>query len=399
MTSTRPCPLCFGVECEVLHTQEFVLTEGHPLSSGYNVVTCESCGFVYADTTGEQRIYDQFYKEHSKYDHPVLSSGGGSSNADKKRLQETVNEISKHLTNKDARILDVGCASGGLLCIFREFGFNNLYGIDPSKNCVDQAKKYGHVSIGSLNDIPVNIGLFDLIVLSHVIEHVRDFAKGLLSLTHLLMPGERGGGLYVEVPDATKYSSYFVSPFHYFDTEHINHFSPITLSRAMQSAGLAVIVNGTKLTPLTDEVMYPACWALGKQQPSTVLPVEYMFDAELPRAIKSYIDLSRNFYDIHILQQLADSGSPVIVWGVGCSTTRLLAESPLAKANIVAFVDNNPSTWGKTLFGRKILKPEQLKEFTVPILITSKLYSKAIYSQLQDVLHLSNDVLLMYDLK
>ena len=46
----RGCPLCLSPGAEMLHHQPFVLPDGHPLGRGYDVVTCQGCGFVYADT-------------------------------------------------------------------------------------------------------------------------------------------------------------------------------------------------------------------------------------------------------------------------------------------------------------------------------------------------------------
>ena len=58
----RPCPICENVEAGLLHTQKFILPEGHPLSAGYDVVCCRECGFVYADTSVTQEQYDLLFK-------------------------------------------------------------------------------------------------------------------------------------------------------------------------------------------------------------------------------------------------------------------------------------------------------------------------------------------------
>ena len=64
----RNCAVCGGTEREILHTQEFYLPEGHPLGAGYDVVACEECGFVFADTMVNQAAYDLFYAKRSKYE-------------------------------------------------------------------------------------------------------------------------------------------------------------------------------------------------------------------------------------------------------------------------------------------------------------------------------------------
>ena len=75
--SERKCPICKTSECEVLHKQRFVLPEGHPQSSGYDVVCCGNCGFVFADTAVTQHDYDVFYEKFSKYQDKATSTGGG----------------------------------------------------------------------------------------------------------------------------------------------------------------------------------------------------------------------------------------------------------------------------------------------------------------------------------
>ena len=57
-----------STHCDVLHKQNFVLPEGHPLANGYLVVACDNCGFVYADTQVSQHDYDVFYARFSKYE-------------------------------------------------------------------------------------------------------------------------------------------------------------------------------------------------------------------------------------------------------------------------------------------------------------------------------------------
>ncbi len=56
--------------------------------------------------------------------------------------------------------------------------------------------------------------------------------------------------------------------------------------------------------------------------------------------------------------ELIASQRPLVVWGVGTHTQRLLATGGLAEANIVAFVDSNPNYLGKKLNNIPILAPE-----------------------------------------
>ncbi len=67
--SLRNCPICQEENGEILHTQNFVLPEGHPLSNGYDILCCDRCGFVYADTTVSQK--DRQFKNETHQPQPT----------------------------------------------------------------------------------------------------------------------------------------------------------------------------------------------------------------------------------------------------------------------------------------------------------------------------------------
>ena len=151
----RTCPICDGVVISSVHNQEFLLPQDHPLVSGYRVVTCLGCGFIYADSLADQESYDKFYTNLSKYEDTQTSTGGGESSYDSKRLRDTADSIALLMPNRDARIADVGCANGGLLSALRNSGYENLVGVDPSATCVRNVIAKGiHAATGSLTSIP-----------------------------------------------------------------------------------------------------------------------------------------------------------------------------------------------------------------------------------------------------
>jgi SAM-dependent methyltransferase len=219
----RPCPVCGSRQIERLHTQRFVLEDGHPLSDGYDVVDCAACGFVYADVSASQADYDAFYAELSKYDDAATSTGSGESPEDRDRLAETAEIVGGMFPSSEARILDIGCAGGGLLDALQRRGYRNLVGVDPSPTCARLTReRTGEAYDGWVTSLPSQIGTFDCVILSHVLEHVLDIASAIQALRRLLREGAR---VYLEVPDAVRYADHVYAPFQDFNTEHINHFS------------------------------------------------------------------------------------------------------------------------------------------------------------------------------
>ena len=122
----RACPVCEHRQIEPLHNQQFVVQENHPLSAGYVVAHCATCGFVYADVAASQADNDTFYATLSKYDDAATSTGSGDSPNDRERLAGTAEILSGVLPHHEVRILDIGCAGGGLLYALQQRGYRNL---------------------------------------------------------------------------------------------------------------------------------------------------------------------------------------------------------------------------------------------------------------------------------
>jgi ubiquinone/menaquinone biosynthesis C-methylase UbiE len=387
----RACPVCGSRQIERLHTQRFVLEDGHPLSDGYDVADCAACGFVYADVPATQADYDAFYAKLSKYDDAATSTGSGESPQDRERLAETAEIVGGMLPSREARILDIGCAGGGLLDALQQRGYRNLVGVDPSPTCARLTReKVGEAYHGWVTSLPSQIGTFDCVIMSHVLEHVLDVQSAILALLPLLREGAR---VYLEVPDAMRYADHVYAPFQDFNTEHINHFSSRSLDNAMESRGYASAGGGERLLHSSPCTYTPAFYRVyhWTGASAAVNP-----DLALKPAILRYIDRSAALLktiDDRIREALASSRG-LIVWGTGQLTLKLLAETCLAGANIAAFVDSNPIHQGRRLAGAPILAPPAIREYKQPILIGTMLHHREILSQIEK-LGLENRIILL----
>lgn len=101
-------------------------------------------------------------------------------------------------SSKPGRMLDLGCGDGRLMLIAKRYGWD-VEGLEQDNAAVQSARKKGLVvHLGSYQDI---VGLdrkFDLIVCSHVIEHVHDPRK-LISLAFASL--EESGQLWLQWPN------------------------------------------------------------------------------------------------------------------------------------------------------------------------------------------------------
>lgn len=84
---------------------------------------------------------------------------------------------------KGMKVLDAGCGEGVLSSMMAEKGAE-VVGVDLSVPNIEAAKKYaGKVRVsfltGDVENLPFNDNSFDIVVSSHVLEHIPDFNQGL----------------------------------------------------------------------------------------------------------------------------------------------------------------------------------------------------------------------------
>lgn len=376
----RICPICNGDHGRILHTQQFQIPVEYQLPSSYDVISCTRCGFVFADSSARQENYDHYYEYLSKYGDKTVGTGGGLTDWDKSRLDEVAKAIATFLPRK-AKILDMGCANGGMLLSLKKQGFDNLVGIDPSERCVKNCQEQGFEAYQSnifSTDLLAFSEEFDCIILSHVLEHIYDLNGAVQQLDSLL---KRDGCIYVEVPDASRYKDFYVIPNYYFDCEHINHFSIGSLNNLFFKEGFQNIYSSRKVLH-PNHIPYPAVYCIYKkalQSNNNIVPEFDVIDS-----IEQYLKISRESNYKDLIHQFYESKEPLVVWGAGSYTLRLLGETQLSKCNILFFVDKDENKQGKEINGIQIYSPEFLvkENYSGTILICTALYSKDIEREL-----------------
>jgi 2-polyprenyl-3-methyl-5-hydroxy-6-metoxy-1,4-benzoquinol methylase len=382
----RVCPVCFADSGECLYSQQFHLYEGHCLPDAYDVVACCRCGCVYADTPATQKEYNRFYSEFSKYV-DVVSPGGRGHSYDEDKYERTVCDLEKLGLDRNASILDIGCAKGGLLATFKLHGYHNLTGLDPSPECVKLVEAQGiHAVQGGLfgENFPRTAlsGAFDCVIVSHVIEHVYDVTTALKNAISLV---KTGGLFYLEVPDASRYTRYYVAPYHYFDLEHINHFDAHAMNHLMSRYACEPVACGQKDLQHSNVVYYPAVYGLygkkGECEKSCILKPDFSARENVIR----YIEMSRQADDWPELEGLAKTQEEIIVWGAGAYALRLLRVSRLRECRIAGFVDNALKMRGAKLTKTiKIGLPQDfLPHFKGPIVVCSAVYNNEIVKEIE----------------
>lgn len=393
-TPSRNCPVCNGAEKRFLLHQSFGSYSQGSLLAGFDLVICTECGAGYADNVPEQEAFDRYYSKNSKYEYSERF--GIQSETYLSNFRNLVDLVAPYL-EKDHRLLDIGCATGGLLAEFKRRGFSNLFGVDPSPVCAKLTEQlYGipakALSISELNqlDEPVDVAL-----LTGVLEHIRDVDASIANVKSCL---REGGFIYFAVPDATRYDRHFSAPFQFFSMEHVNYFSPVSISNLMARHGFSVVFTKRVNLRLSPQAVEPGIGALFRWDSSNGSIAALVRDEETEPALELYIQQSRAL-ETRIQAKIAalvDAAKPLAVWGTGTHTLRLLETSSLPKAKIVAFIDSNVNCQGKTLAGVPIISPSDFKDGSAEILISSQTAEKEISQMIANDLNWENVIHRLY---
>lgn len=137
----------------------------------------------------------------------------------------------------DARILDVGCGAGHLLCDLAAAGYRDLHGVDPFIG--DDLAYANGVSIRK-RTIHQMTGPFDLALFVHSFEHVADPAETLASVARLLAPG---GYCIVWTPTVPCWAwSHYREDWVQLDApRHLTIPSPVAMRRMSELAALELL--------------------------------------------------------------------------------------------------------------------------------------------------------------
>jgi 2-polyprenyl-3-methyl-5-hydroxy-6-metoxy-1,4-benzoquinol methylase len=175
---------------------------------------CRNCGFVFVSSLPSDDEVNAYYKSDVFWQSKMSTSvntefpcwsdvfeQNPSLHERHSRAIRQFNYIAK-LRNfeKNTSVIDVGAGFSPFLYVCKENNLKNLYAIEPSEEICDFLEKQG-VSIAANTfeewfDKNEN-KKFDLIVVSHTLEHLKDPGYFLSNISKYLSPN---GVLYIEVP-------------------------------------------------------------------------------------------------------------------------------------------------------------------------------------------------------
>lgn len=349
----RSCPICNYKNNKQLYTQKFSNNINH------KIVCCNDCGFVFVSNTLNKNYYNKYYKQESKYE----------DTRDYKLHHKYYRIINTYFKSKNIKnsfkILDVGCATGHLLSIFKKNGYAKLLGIEPSINCKKIAYKKFNIKINTSDILSFNPeNKYNLVILAAILEHLPDLNKSLDKITNFLSDD---GYLFISIPDALNFYEDFQEPYGEFSIEHINFFSAKYLFLLLKDYSCCYLEN--------DKNIIYSIWKRGNN---------------LEKSVMKYTSLSSNKLS-KVRYAINRLPNKIIVWGAGSLTQRLFQTTEL-NSKVYKLVDSSKNLIGKQINGIEVMSPNELYKYPEPILISSFRFKDEIIQQIK-FLKLKNKIL------
>jgi len=265
------CPICGDKRRQVLHDE---LTDRifNCAPGSWTLHSCQSCSAAYLDprpsTESIGIAYENYFthndapeyqalgnfakvrrqlangyrnRKYGTRDFPARSIGALAVPAFS-GLRAIVDAGMRHIPRptEGSRLLDLGCGNGAFLLRARSAGWQVL-GVDFDPKAVQAAQNLDlDVRLGGVEILDVSTERFNVITMSHVIEHVHDPVGTLKSCFDLLRPG---GVLWLDTPNIRSYGhETFGRNWRGLEPpRHLVIFSPASMRDALDAAGFSTI--------------------------------------------------------------------------------------------------------------------------------------------------------------
>jgi SAM-dependent methyltransferase len=193
---------------------------------------CLDCGLVYQSPRMTEAEAAAFYADEYR----LLQEGSSDPTARNMTVQNarasSLHDFIQPVLPAISRHLDIGCSMGILLRHFQGAYHNQAVGVEPGEAHRIHACKEGLTVYATLEDLEkAGEARFDLVSMSHVLEHLPDPVGYLTHLRErVLTPA---GWLLLEVPNLYAHDS--------FEVAHLVAFSLHTLREVLHKSGFDIV--------------------------------------------------------------------------------------------------------------------------------------------------------------
>lgn len=207
------CLVCGHQNATLVTSYKCFHAPSRSLFRGRNIVRCSACALMYVDPVPTEEQLAQYYRDnYRENDHRIVP--GKFPYDDPRylsRARSLCDLIVEHVDTRQhslspRKVIEIGAGHGRVLHALRERRPDwSLFACEPDPKCQASLKRLGATAIPvfladeqSLKAVSPH-GPFDVLILSHVLEHLLDPVAALRTMARVLAPG---GVLAIEIPHA-----------------------------------------------------------------------------------------------------------------------------------------------------------------------------------------------------
>lgn len=345
---TSDAPLAVCLQCGTLQT---VITQAWR----------DLCGKIYAD-------YQTYFLAGGEESQTRTESGGPMYS----RSALLVAKLRDHICggSSSRKLLEVGCGNGPFLREFaRAFPDWSLHGTEfdsKDEETLRRIPEFQELFVGGVEAVN---GKFDGIVMVHVLEHLERPQAALASLRGHAATAQ--AFLFVQVPDCA------VNPFALMTIDHAIHFTPVSLSRLVQSAGWQLKNNESSWIPKEISAFAEA----GPKEVSAVEPASSQDIEAAVALLESSLILLNGVVDT--AKKLSRENKRFGIFGTAIAGTWLAATLLESGVQNFFFVDEQRQRAGQKHLGKPVYLPEDVPSYAIVLVAVAPAQSVSIAERLR----------------
>jgi 2-polyprenyl-3-methyl-5-hydroxy-6-metoxy-1,4-benzoquinol methylase len=235
-----------------------VTDDRHTFTNDYSILNCSDCGHFFTGIDFEKTDFEALYSEN--YSNPQFKNQVSFYG----RIRNLIFNstlfgswlkfdgdqyfLGRAPYERGLSLLDYGCFEGRQLKLFKRCGYTTK-GLEINPEAAEIARLQGlDVTVSSLDEFAdKNVGKFDIVIMSQVIEHLPDPFHALNQISKIL---KRDGKVRISCPN---YKSFYRSIFlrnwsNWHVPFHLHHFDSNALIGLLQKANFEITYYGT-ITP------------------------------------------------------------------------------------------------------------------------------------------------------
>ena len=231
------CALCGAQTCVPVYRDRV-----RGFEQQFIIVRCAQCGLL---RVASQPTPDEIARYYENYESHFIGARVRSPHEMERLARRDADEIERLLSvlrfgDRTPRVLDTGCGQGHLVAECARRGWGAWGGAEVSQRRVASLRSRiprAQFIAGSLPELHLPQGYFDVVTMKHVLEHVAQPARALDAVRRSLRPE---GMLLCEVPDVG-YLRIRLRKRPMVNQLHLWHFTPRTVRRILEQAGFRVL--------------------------------------------------------------------------------------------------------------------------------------------------------------